>query len=252
MANQSFPWNTVNTLVGDHVVPNVRPQIYQSNALLKRLHSRKKGFPGGRQIQQPLLWRRGSSAQWFTGTQPLNMPITDTVQMATTTPRSFAVPIVVAWTDEMTVRGKTAIMSLVEQKGEQAKMDGEDALAGDLYNDGSDATRLTGLQYIFKAFTGAAPGVLPAQTYLGIPRQGRYDGTGVGVAPGDLIVTSGLGTLFPKGIPVGRVTAIEDKGSALFHFATLTPAVDFARVEEVLLLTGQSVQDVAGLFTPDG
>ena len=75
---------------------------------------------------------------------------------------------------------------------------------------------------------------------------------GAGVAPGDLIVTSGLGTLFPKGIPVGRVTAIEDKGSALFHFAVLAPAVDAARVEDVLLLTGQSVQDVAGLFTPDG
>ena len=75
---------------------------------------------------------------------------------------------------------------------------------------------------------------------------------GAGVAPGDLVVTSGLGTLFPKGIPVGRVTAIEDKGSALFHFAVLEPAVDAARVEEVLLLTGQSAQDFAGLFTPDG
>ncbi len=75
---------------------------------------------------------------------------------------------------------------------------------------------------------------------------------GAGVAPGDLIVTSGLGTLFPKGIPVGRVAAIEDKGSALFHFAVLAPAVDFARVEEVLLLTGQTSRDVAGLFSPDG
>jgi rod shape-determining protein MreC len=75
---------------------------------------------------------------------------------------------------------------------------------------------------------------------------------GAGVAPGDLVVTSGLGTLFPKGIPVGRVTAIEDKGSALFHFAVLAPEVDFARVEEVLLLTGQSTQDVAGFFAPDG
>jgi len=75
---------------------------------------------------------------------------------------------------------------------------------------------------------------------------------GAGVAAGDLIVTSGLGTLFPKGIPVGRVTAIEDKGSALFHFAVLAPAVDSARVEDVLLLTGQSAQDFAGLFTPDG
>ncbi|HTY77179.1 MAG TPA: rod shape-determining protein MreC [Candidatus Bathyarchaeia archaeon] len=75
---------------------------------------------------------------------------------------------------------------------------------------------------------------------------------GAGVTAGDLIVTSGVGSLFPKGIPVGRITAIEDKGSALFHFAVVVPAVDFARVEEILLLTGQSTQDVAGLFIPGG
>jgi len=75
---------------------------------------------------------------------------------------------------------------------------------------------------------------------------------GAQVTPGDLVVTSGLGNLFPKGLPVGRVVSVEDKGSALFHFAVVTPAVDFARVEEVLLLTGETSRDVAGLFTPGG
>ncbi len=75
---------------------------------------------------------------------------------------------------------------------------------------------------------------------------------GAQVASGDLIVTSGLGTLFPKGLPIGRIVAVEDKGSALFHFAIVAPAVDFARIEEVLLLTGQSTQDVAALFARGG
>jgi rod shape-determining protein MreC len=75
---------------------------------------------------------------------------------------------------------------------------------------------------------------------------------GASVTPGDLVVTSGLGTTFPKGLPVGRVVKVEDKGSALFHFAVLAPAVDFSRVEEVLLVTGQTTQDVAALFPPEG
>ena len=75
---------------------------------------------------------------------------------------------------------------------------------------------------------------------------------GARVAPGDFVVTSGLGNLFPKGVPIGRVVSIEDKGSALFHFAVLAPAVDVSRVEEVLLLTGQATQDLAPLFAPDG
>lgn len=75
---------------------------------------------------------------------------------------------------------------------------------------------------------------------------------GAQVTKGDLVVTSGLGNLFPKGLPIGRVAVVEDKGSALFHFAVLTPTVDVARLEEVLLVTGESTRDVAGFFTPDG
>jgi rod shape-determining protein MreC len=69
-----------------------------------------------------------------------------------------------------------------------------------------------------------------------------------GLAVGDLVVTSGQGGLFPRGIPVGRVQAIDDRGSALFHFATLDPVVDFARVDEVLLVTGDRTQDLTAAF----
>ena len=65
---------------------------------------------------------------------------------------------------------------------------------------------------------------------------------------GDLVVTSGAGGVFPRGIPVGRVRAIDDRGSALFHYAQLTPAVDFARIDEVLLIVGEGNHDLASLF----
>lgn len=77
----------------------------------------------------------------------------------------------------------------------------------------------------------------------------KYTARGGGkLEVGDLIVTSGQGGLFPRGIPVGRVQAIDDRGSALFHYATLTPVVDLARVDEVLLLTGATTQDIAAAF----
>ena len=71
---------------------------------------------------------------------------------------------------------------------------------------------------------------------------------GGGIQVGDLVVTSGAGGLFPRGIPVGRVRAIDDRGSALFSYAHLTPAVDFARIDEVLLIVGDGAHDVAALF----
>ncbi len=56
------------------------------------------------------------------------------------------------------------------------------------------------------------------------------------VIVGDSVVTSGMGGVFPKGIPVGRVTAVERKSGALFQEAFLQPTVDLARLEEVLVL----------------
>jgi rod shape-determining protein MreC len=71
---------------------------------------------------------------------------------------------------------------------------------------------------------------------------------GGGMQVGDLVVTSGLGGLFPGGIPIGRVRTIDDRGAALFSYAQLTPAVDFARIDEVLLLTGGVGRDVSASF----
>src|SRR4029077_2814326 len=75
---------------------------------------------------------------------------------------------------------------------------------------------------------------------------------GAGLAVDDVGVTSGLGGVFPRGAPIGRVRAIDDRGSALFHYALLAPIVDFARVDEVLLVTGEQMPDFAGFFPTDG
>lgn len=75
---------------------------------------------------------------------------------------------------------------------------------------------------------------------------------GGGVAVGDLVVTWGAGEVFPRGLPIGRVVAVEDRGSALFHFAVLEPVADFAKLQEVLLVTGQTTRDLATLFTRGG
>ncbi len=56
------------------------------------------------------------------------------------------------------------------------------------------------------------------------------------VKKGDLIVTSGLGVIFPSGIPVARVTSVEKKEMGLFHDAQMQTVVDFNRLEEVAVV----------------
>jgi rod shape-determining protein MreC len=54
---------------------------------------------------------------------------------------------------------------------------------------------------------------------------------------GDLLVTSGTDGVFPRGMPVGRVTAIKRNAHGLFQDARVVPAVDVTRLEEVLVVT---------------
>ena len=75
---------------------------------------------------------------------------------------------------------------------------------------------------------------------------------GASIQSGDVLVTAGQGGLFPRGIPIGTVRSIDNRGGALFHYAELTPAVDFARVDEVLLVTGDSQRDLTAFFPSGG
>lgn len=56
------------------------------------------------------------------------------------------------------------------------------------------------------------------------------------LGPGDTVVASGLDGIFPKGMPVGRVTGIVKNDAGLFQDVTVTPYVDFDRLEEVLIV----------------
>lgn len=53
---------------------------------------------------------------------------------------------------------------------------------------------------------------------------------------GDGVVTSGLGGVFPKGLVVGYVRSVRREQFGLFQTVEVEPAVDFAHIEEVLVL----------------
>jgi cell shape-determining protein MreC len=50
--------------------------------------------------------------------------------------------------------------------------------------------------------------------------------------------------VYPKGILVGKVLAVDGRDGALFQEATVEPSVDFSQLEEVLVITGQGSHSV--------
>ena len=64
----------------------------------------------------------------------------------------------------------------------------------------------------------------------------RYLATDSDVREGDLLIASGLGGVFPKGLPVAWVTRVGPKGERLFRHVEARPAVNFNSLEEVLIM----------------
>ncbi len=59
------------------------------------------------------------------------------------------------------------------------------------------------------------------------------------VKEGDVVVTSGMSNLFPKGLFVGKVSHVDRVDVGLFLKIRVAPFVEFATLEEVLILTNQ-------------
>lgn len=56
------------------------------------------------------------------------------------------------------------------------------------------------------------------------------------VAIGDVLITSGLGGVFPKGLRVGAIIEVETGEGELVREAVVKPAVDFGRLEQVFVM----------------
>ena len=64
------------------------------------------------------------------------------------------------------------------------------------------------------------------------------------VSEGEIVLTSGLGGNFPKGLVIGQVVAVQQRDSDMFQQATVRPTVDFDRLEMVLVIAAFEPVDV--------
>ena len=90
----------------------------------------------------------------------------------------------------------------------------------------------------------AIPAVVQSSRALGSV-EGSADGsltmamvsTDEEVEVGDTVVTSGLGGVFPKGVPIGVVANVERPEGAVYYVISIDPVVRTDAVEEVLVIT---------------
>lgn len=77
------------------------------------------------------------------------------------------------------------------------------------------------------------------------------------VAVGDTVVTSGLGGVYPKGLPIGTVTNVTKTSGSMYYDITVEPLTVIDNLEEVLVITSitddqkASAEDVAAANEQD-
>lgn len=94
-----------------------------------------------------------------------------------------------------------------------------------------------------------APGVLSGRGARH-PLEMRFVARNSEVEAGELLVTSGLDGMYPKGIPVARVVSVAPSDYSQFMSVLASPLVDVDRLEEVLLLE-RTMGGQGGPFSPD-
>ncbi|HCR44267.1 MAG TPA: rod shape-determining protein MreC [Ruminococcaceae bacterium] len=81
-----------------------------------------------------------------------------------------------------------------------------------------------------------------------------YLSSGTSVKAGDIIVTSGLGGIYPANLPIGNVKSVENSKYDVSLYAEVSPLVDVKNVRDVMVITsfvgqGQALSEVSGTGT---
>lgn len=77
----------------------------------------------------------------------------------------------------------------------------------------------------------------------------RYISKTQDVREGDVIVTSGLSNIFPKGLLIGKVSHVDRTDVGLFLHILVAPFTDFTALEDVLVLAGERKEAPGGKKT---
>ena len=64
------------------------------------------------------------------------------------------------------------------------------------------------------------------------------------IKEGDIILTSGLGSMYPKGIRIGEVTSVEVDNVGIMKKAVVKPYVDFNKLQELFVIVPKEKVDI--------
>lgn len=130
-----------------HWIPNMKDNIFNSNALLQR--AKKKWYEsvsGGTKIMVPLAYATTSNFEWYTGSSTLNVTSNDQMTSAEFEWKQAKASIVIAGTDELKNSGDAQVINMLKAQVQMAEKSLSDQLGTGLFNAGSTTNAIIGLR----------------------------------------------------------------------------------------------------------
>ena len=140
-----------------------------------------------------------------------------------------------SWTDSVTIdkgsaAGISAGMPVVDQTGAIGQVLSCSATTSTVRLITDEQSSVSAMLQVSRA-QGMLQGSIDGTLHL------QYIRTDQTVSVGDIVVTSGLGGVFPKGLPIGKVSAVESSPSSSYYEITVEPFGHPENFEEILVVT---------------
>lgn len=164
--NSTFT-DLVTTTLRDHpsvVSDNVSGKNMLYNRLLKRNKMRRE-VGGGYKIVQPLEFAENGSFQRYSGLDPLNIELNETMTAAEYDWVQSAVSVVASGRDLRANSGKAQIINLMKSRTKGALHTAANNMSIDLYSTGSLTNQMGGLGHIIQTNGQGTVGGIPSATY---------------------------------------------------------------------------------------
>lgn len=166
MSSLTINFDMVNSIVPNFHIRQVRDNVFVGSPLLMRLKSRVKRRALGKVIIAPQRVRmEGGGGDWYGGTDTHDTTIRNPLEAAQFFAKNCIVPYSIDEQEELEATTPDAVLSLLEEKSENAEETMNYLLESALFNAGTNAKAMGGLQI---AIPYAATSYIGSQTYGGI------------------------------------------------------------------------------------
>jgi hypothetical protein len=135
----SVDWGDVVTTTLENRSRKLADNITNNNALLSFIQARGRSrpFSGGREIYEELRYAQNQTFLWYSGYEPLNISLNDTMTAARFPIKQSAIAVVISGLEEIQNSGKEAMIDLVRARVDTAEDTFWNQMSAGVYSDGT-------------------------------------------------------------------------------------------------------------------